>query len=123
MSRKTGPLSEESVMRLKRTGAPASTSGAGSEALSSAGSRKALRVRDRPQGNSQQKAPASSARQRYGANISEAVAAGEPQGDRKGPSIGINLTQSSSTFVGARVVRSGGEGLYGRPRPVPCAYM
>ncbi len=37
--------------------------------------------------------------------------------------IGINLTQSSSTSVGARVVRSGGEGLYGRPRPVPCAHL
>src|SRR5713226_6694603 len=37
--------------------------------------------------------------------------------------IGINLTQSSSTSVGARVVRSGGEGPYGRPRPVPCAHL
>jgi len=31
--------------------------------------------------------------------------------------IGINLTESSSTPVGAREVRSGGEGLYGRPVP------
>src|SRR6266478_536922 len=30
--------------------------------------------------------------------------------------------QSPSTSVGARVVRSGGEGLYGRPRPVPFAH-
>src|SRR5260370_9099431 len=31
--------------------------------------------------------------------------------------------KSPSNPVGARVVRSGGEGLYGRPRPVPCAYI
>ena len=37
--------------------------------------------------------------------------------------IRINLTKSSSTSVGARVVGSGGEGLYGRPRPGPFAYM
>src|SRR5258708_36372120 len=37
--------------------------------------------------------------------------------------IRINLTQSSSPSVGARVVRSGGEGLYGRPRPVPRAHL
>ena len=33
------------------------------------------------------------------------------KGDRKGPQIGINLTESSSTSVGAREVGSGGEGL------------
>src|SRR6266851_9209553 len=37
--------------------------------------------------------------------------------------IGINLRKSSSPSVGARVVRSGGEGLYGRPRPGPCAHL
>src|SRR5260221_3187944 len=40
--------------------------------------------------------------------------------------IGPNRHQSKkspSTSVGARVVRSGGEGLYGRPRPVPCAHL
>src|SRR6266446_7698384 len=37
--------------------------------------------------------------------------------------IGINLTKSPSLSVGARVVRSGGEGLYGRPRPGPCAHL
>src|SRR5258707_15149099 len=37
--------------------------------------------------------------------------------------IGINLTESSSTSVGAREVGSGGEGLYGRPRPVPSAHL
>src|SRR5258708_2229711 len=36
-----------------------------------------------------------------------------------GHPIGINLTESSSPSVGARAVGSGGEGLYGRPRPVP----
>ncbi len=40
-----------------------------------------------------------------------------------GRSIGINLTESSSTSVGAREVGSGGEGLYGRPRPVPLAHL
>jgi len=45
------------------------------------------------------------------------------RGADKSAVIGINLTQSSSTSVGARVVRSGGEGLYGRPRPVRCADM
>src|SRR5216684_8770563 len=33
-------------------------------------------------------------------------------GDHKGPPISINLRKSSSTSVGAREVRSGGEGLY-----------
>jgi len=37
--------------------------------------------------------------------------------------IGINLRKSSSPSVGAREVRRGGEGLYGRPRPVPCAHL
>src|SRR5260370_30336890 len=37
--------------------------------------------------------------------------------------IDINLTKSPSNSVGARAGRSGGEGLYGRPRPVPCADM
>src|SRR5258708_13324148 len=37
--------------------------------------------------------------------------------------IGINLRKSSSNSVGARAERGGGEGLYGRPRPVPCAPM
>ncbi len=36
--------------------------------------------------------------------------------------IGINLTQSSSYSVGARAEGSGGEGLYGRPRPIPLAH-
>src|SRR5260370_23188591 len=31
--------------------------------------------------------------------------------------------KSPSNSVGAREVRSGGEGLYGRPRPVPCAHL
>jgi hypothetical protein len=31
--------------------------------------------------------------------------------------------KSPSNSVGVRVVRSGGEGLYGRPRPVPCAHL
>src|SRR6266446_2307529 len=39
-----------------------------------------------------------------------------------GRPIGINSTKSSSTSVGAREVGSGGEGLYGRPRPVPLAH-
>src|SRR5713101_4897497 len=37
--------------------------------------------------------------------------------------IGINLRKSSSPSVGAREVRSGGEGLDGRPRPGPCAHL
>ncbi len=37
--------------------------------------------------------------------------------------IGINLTESSSPSVGAREVGSGGEGLDGRPRPVPRAHL
>src|SRR5437762_7121586 len=57
MSRKTGPMDEEMVRRLKRTGSPARASGAGSEELSSAGSSKALRVRALPQGTSERKAP------------------------------------------------------------------
>ena len=35
--------------------------------------------------------------------------------------IGINLRTSPSNSVGARAVRSGGVGLYGRPRPVHLA--
>ena len=31
--------------------------------------------------------------------------------------------KSPSTSVGARVVEWGREGLYGRPRPVPCAHL
>ncbi len=45
-----------------------------------------------------------------------------PPGDHNRP-IGINLTKSLSTSVGARVVEWGREGLYGRPRPVPCAHL
>src|SRR5947209_12818256 len=37
--------------------------------------------------------------------------------------IGINLTPSPSTSVGARAVGSGREGLYGRPRPVHRAHI
>src|SRR5229473_4273724 len=37
--------------------------------------------------------------------------------------IGINLTKSPSTSVGARVVERGREGLDGRPRPVRCAHL
>ena len=37
--------------------------------------------------------------------------------------LGINLTKSPSTSVGARVVEWGREGLDGRPRPVPCAHL
>src|SRR5260221_12886916 len=37
--------------------------------------------------------------------------------------IGINLTKSLSTSVGARAVERGREGLDGRPRPVPCAHL
>src|SRR5260370_1295838 len=44
-------------------------------------------------------------------------------GDYKGPPIRINLTKSSSTSVGAGEVERGREGLYGRPRPVPCAHL
>src|SRR6266852_6136345 len=40
-----------------------------------------------------------------------------------GHPIGVKLTKSPSMSVGARVVRRGGEGLYGRPRPVSCADM
>src|SRR5258708_453111 len=40
-----------------------------------------------------------------------------------GRPMGINLTKSSSTSVGARVVEWGREGLDGRPRPVPCAHL
>ena len=45
------------------------------------------------------------------------------QGWACGRPIGINSTESSSTSVGAREVGSGGEGLYGRPRPVPLAHL
>jgi hypothetical protein len=48
---------------------------------------------------------------------------GGTTGDRKRHPIGINLTESSSTSVGAREVESGWEGLYGRPRPVPLAHL
>src|SRR6266478_8429123 len=44
-------------------------------------------------------------------------------GPRTGYPIGINLTKSPSNSVGAREVRSGGEGLDGRPRPGPCAHL
>src|SRR5205807_8002813 len=37
--------------------------------------------------------------------------------------IGINLRTSPSTSVGARAMGSGGEGLHGRPRPVPLAHI
>src|SRR6266849_2299281 len=40
--------------------------------------------------------------------------------------IGGNRHQSKkspSNSVGARAGRGGGEGLYGRPRPVPCAHL
>ena len=37
------------------------------------------------------------------------------QGDASVPAIGITLRKSSSTPVGARVVKGGREGLYGRP--------
>jgi hypothetical protein len=37
------------------------------------------------------------------------------KGDHQGLGIGINLTKSPSTSVGARVVWSGRVGLYGRP--------
>src|SRR5712692_2538751 len=47
----------------------------------------------------------------------------QPAKADKSALIRIHLTQSSSTSVGAREVRSGGEGLDGRPRPVPCADM
>ncbi len=35
----------------------------------------------------------------------------------------INLRTNSSHSVGARVVRSGGEGLHGRPRPVSLPHL
>ncbi len=47
----------------------------------------------------------------------------QPAKADKSALIRIHLTQSSSTSVGAREVRSGGEGLDGRQRPVPCADM
>jgi hypothetical protein len=39
-----------------------------------------------------------------------------PCQDPRGRSIGINLIKAHPSSVGARAVRGGGEGLYGRPR-------
>ena len=65
----------------------------------------------------------SGAPQAHGSLLANERTSATWQGEDKGPPIRINLTKSPSISVGARAGWGGGEGLDGRPRPVPCADM